>query len=95
MSLKNFLMYLQQLITMVNPKDEYSIALAQAALSATISLAVASHKVDAPTNRAMMTAQIKFTYLAKHQKEYAGIPGQYLENQQKRNRLEMFLNPHC
>jgi len=95
MSFKNFIMYLQQILTMVDPKNEYSIALAKTALSSTISLAIASGKVDAPTIRLMRGAEEKFNYLVNHTKDFAGIPGQYLQNEQKRKRLEMFLYPHC
>ena len=42
MSYDNFLSYLQQLLSMVNPKDKYSIALAKTALQSTIMLAQAS-----------------------------------------------------
>lgn len=95
MSFKNFIMYLQQILTMVDPKNEYSIALAKTALSSTISLAVASGKVDAPTIRVMRGSEDKFIYLVNHTKDFAGVPGQYLQNEQKRKRLEMFLYPHC
>lgn len=95
MSLKNFIAYLQQLLTMINPKDQYSIGLAKTALSATISLATASGKVDAVTRRAMNFAVNQFDYLVEHAKDFAGIPGNFKENEQKRQRLEMMLVPHC
>lgn len=42
MTMENFLSYLQQLLTMVDSKNECSIALAKTALSAVFSLAKSS-----------------------------------------------------
>ena len=95
MSLANFLSYLQQLLSMVDPKNKYSIGLAKNALSATISLARASGKADFTTLRAMVRAENQFQDLVEHAKDFAGVPGQYKENEQKRHRLEMMLVPHC
>ena len=53
MSFDNSLRYLQQLLTMVNPKDKYSIALARTALFNTMMLAKASDKADPMTLHAM------------------------------------------
>lgn len=95
MSLKNFIIYLQQLITMLDPKNEYSVALAKSALSSTIALVRASGKADALTVRAMVHAEDEFRYLVEHAKDFAGVPGYFKENEQKRQRLEMMLIPHC
>ena len=57
MSFDNFLSYLQQLLSMVSPKNEYSIALAKTALSSTIMLARTSGKVDNLTSKAMYQLQ--------------------------------------
>lgn len=95
MSLKNFIAYLQQLLTMIDPLNEYSVALAKNALSATIALAEVSGKADMPTRRAMRGAEAKFRYLAEHAQDFAGTPGNYKENEQKRQRLEMVVYPHC
>ena len=66
MSYDNFLSYLQQLLSMVNPKDKYSIALAKTALSSTIMLAQASGKVDDRTSRSMGMAESLFQHLVNH-----------------------------
>ena len=42
MTMENFLSYLQQLLTMVDSRNEWSIALAKTALSAVFSLAKSS-----------------------------------------------------
>ena len=95
MSKDNFLSYLQQLLTMVDPENSYSVALAQAALDATVELVRASAKADSLTVRIMVNAQHEFRYLTSHQKDYAGVPGEYRENEQKRRRLGLILQPGC
>lgn len=95
MSMNNFLSFLQQLLTMVDPDNQYSIALAQTALDATVELVWASRKSDSLTIRSMMVAKNEFRYLVSHQDEYAGIPGEYSMNEQKRRRLALVLQPGC
>lgn len=66
MSMSNFLSYLQQLLSMIDPENRYSVALAQTALDATVELAMASEKASPRTIRAMMAAKNEFQYLASH-----------------------------
>ena len=95
MSHDNFLSYLQQLLSTVDPGNPCSVALGQTALDATVELVRASGKVDGYTIHLMVMAQDGFRHLVYHQKEYAGVPGEYKENEQKRRRLEMVLHPGC
>lgn len=95
MSLNNFISYLQQLLSMIDPKDSYSVALAKGALSSTIALAIASEKIDGQTHRAMIIAQNQFDYLAENAKDYKGKPGKYDENEKRRRRLLMAISPSC
>ena len=95
MSLNSFIAYLQQLLTMVNPKDKYSVALAKSALSSTIALAKASDKIDPLTARAMMAAENEFEYLVENAKDFAGKPGKFEENEKRRRRLQLTLIPSC
>ena len=95
MSLKNFIAYLQQLLTMVDPRDAESIERAKAALNATVQFAVASHKVDGRTHRAMYEAIDQFDLLVQTASSFAGRPGAYVENEQKRRRLLNALYPGC
>lgn len=95
MSLENFISFLQQLLTMVDKKDAYSTALAKSILQSVVELAKASQKVDGRTLRAMDTAVGEFEELVLHAKEFAGKPGEILENEQKRSRLTMMLLPSC
>ncbi len=95
MSLSNFIAYLQQLLTMVNPRDEYSVDMAKKALEATVALAFMSRKADPITLRAMRHAVDKFSNLTKHAGDFAGKPGHFKENEQKRRRLESVIMTHC
>ena len=95
MSMENFLSYLQQLLTMVNPKDEYSVALAKTALQTTIALAAASGKADNIVKSTMYRAEKIFPSLVAHAKDFSGKPGEMLENKQKRQRLLLVLRPSC
>ncbi len=95
MTLSNFLSYLQQLLSMVDPRDKYSIALAKNALTATTSLAMASVKADAQTFRAMHAAEREFDYLVENARDFIGKPGDYNENEKRRRRLLMVISPSC
>ena len=95
MSYDNFLSYLQQLLSMVNPKDKYSIALAKTALHSTIMLAQASGKVDDRTSRSMDMAESLFGYLVNHANDYKRVPGDLTGNKHKRLKLATAINPGC
>lgn len=95
MSFDNFLSYLQQLLSMVSPKNEYSIALAKTALSSTIMLARASGKVDNLTSKAMYRAEHTFEYLVEHADDFKGVPGDYTGNKHKRMALSHMIQPGC
>ena len=95
MSLNNFISYLQQILSMIDPKDYYSVALGKTALSATIALAMASGKVDALTEHAMMRAEGQYFCLAENAKDFSGKPGKFEENERRRRRLLMTLSPGC
>lgn len=95
MSLNNFLSYLQQLLTMVDPKNRHSISLAKTALSATIAMAVDSDKVDPRTYRVMVAAEENFSHLVDNARDFAGKPGDIAGNENRRHRLQMTLYPSC
>ena len=95
MSLNNFLSYLQQLLTMVDPSNRYSCGLVKASLSSTVALAVGSGKADAYCIRVMRGAESNIDYLLEHAKDFKGIPGEYESNRHKRNRIELVCYPHC
>ena len=95
MSLNNFISYLQQILSMIDPKDKYSVALGKNALSATIALAMASGKVDAKTEHVMKIAEHQYLYLAENAKDFTGKPGKFEENEKRRRRLLMAISPIC
>lgn len=95
MSLENYLMFLQQVITMTDPEDLSSRSLAKIAMESVLAMASRSHMSDPVTIRAMRTALTSFDFLMANRKDFAGKKGAYLENRAKRQRLEMALVPHC
>jgi len=95
MSMNNFLSFLQQILTMVEPKNAGSMALAKAALTSIVGLAKSSGKADAITIRCMMIAEREFEYLVGHRDDYVGVPGEYQKNQVKRQRLAHMIVPSC
>ena len=95
MSKGSFLRFLQSIITMVDPKDESSVALGYTTLVSLISMANSSHKVDAFTLHLMRMAVLNYEGLIMHQEDFAGIPGDYHNNVAKRHRLEHAIRPGC
>lgn len=95
MSLDNFLSFVQQLITMAEPGDKVSVALAKNALISVCALAQSSGKIDPLTHRVMACAEMRLGMLILHKDDFAGKPGDYLGNQKKRHRLLNVLNPGC
>jgi hypothetical protein len=95
MSYNNFLSYLQQLLTMVDPDNEYSVEYAKLALKATFTLASISKKADAMTLFAMGTAELNFNALVAHRDSYIGVPGDFKGNEQRRRRLGLVFQPGC
>lgn len=95
MSLDNFLSFLQQLLTMVDPKNAASVELAKVSLRTVISLARTSRKVGMATYRLMNLAEAQFDLLVEHREDFVGIQGEYSENHARRKRLEHVLTPGC
>ncbi len=80
---------------MVDSKNDCSIALAKTALSVAFTLAKSSGKADGIVLRAMMIANGEFEYLIEHKTDFVGVPGEYQENQVKRQRLAHMVMPGC
>jgi len=95
MSLDNYLSFLQQIITMTDIFDKASVALAKNAVTAVNALAQTSQKVDALTWRVMLAAEMQLELLLHHKDDFAGKPGDYMGNQNKRHRLLNVLRPSC
>ena len=95
MNMNNFLSYLQQLLTMMDPGDLTSRTLAKNALMSTIALAISSNKVDPMTHRMMLAAEVRFDVLLHYRDHFVGVPGELEKNAQKRQRMADVLLPHC
>ena len=95
MSIENYLSFLQQIITMTDPNDRAAVALAKNALTSVAALAITSHKVDSITWRIMHEAEERIELLLRHKEDFAGTPGDYVGNKNKRHRLLNVLRPGC
>ena len=95
MTIDNFLSFLQQLLTMVDPQNEESIRLGRDALESIVELARSSGKVEPYTLHAMFYAEHDFEVLVRHADEFIGVPGRFELNAKRRRRLRMALQPHC
>lgn len=95
MTMDNFLSFLQQILTMVDPKDTCSVELARTALTTVCGLANSSKKSDAITYRSMMMAVREFDFLVANRKDFVGKPGEYQNNLNKRQRLAHMIMPGC
>ena len=95
MSLNSFLIYLQQLLTMTDSTNPYSVELAKSALRETSVLAKLSNMADGFTLRTMKNALDTFDQLVMNRDQFAGVPGEFQENEKKRRRLGMVLGPRC
>lgn len=95
MSLENFLMFLQQILTMTDPEDKASRALAKISLESVLAMAEKSGMSDPATLRTMRAALSAFGFLISNKEDFAGKKGAYIENKAKRQRLLMALTPHC
>ena len=95
MSLDSFLSYLQQLITMVDPEDPYSVDLAKDALDATVEITLKSQMASQVVQDVMKEARREFQFIVKHKDSYARVPGDLIMNGIKRRRLGTILRPGC
>ena len=95
MSEEGFLLFLQEIITMTDKKNAYSIAYGKNLLKQLADFAILSKKVDPVTYRMMMEAIRSFDFIMENKGDFAGVPGDYHRNQAMRNRLAMMLRPGC
>lgn len=95
MSIQNFLSFLQQIITMTDPDNAASVALARNALTAVTALALTSHTIDSLVYGVMKAADLQLENLLRHKDDFKGVPGDYRGNENKRHRLLLVLRPGC
>lgn len=93
MSEDQFIRLLQSLITM--SVDKESTELAGKILKDLFELVRKSNMADAMTVRAMFTASSCFEHLVRCREDFAGVPGDYCQNENKRRRLWSAVYPHC
>ena len=84
MSLENFLIFLQQVITMTDPEDISARALAKISLESVFAMARKSGMADPHTIRVMHSAVESIEFLLSNKKDFAGKKGAFLENKTKR-----------
>ena len=96
MSTENFLSFLQQLLTIVDPKDQQSVNMVKRLLSDLKTLSDYNTKsFEMFTRKMIEAANLEIDYLIAHRSEFAGKPGKYDANYKKRQRLHMLLAPNC
>ena len=96
MTVENFLSFLQQLLTIVNPNDQQSVNMVKSLL---LDLKILSdHDTKTFGRLTYMTiaaANSQIDFLIEHSSEFAGKTGEYDANYKKRQRLHILLAPHC
>ena len=95
MSLESFIRLYQELLTMIDPDNDYSVQCAVSMLHMLYTLAHNSGKASPITIRAMDSGVRNFENLARHRNDFAGKPGDYKGNNAKRQRLKNMLVPSC
>ena len=97
MSLKDYLKFLQNLITMLDPNDKQSCECFENALRAVFQMMRMSGKADGITMEHAWEAQLPHSVhaLIRMRDEFAGVPGEYEKNKKKRERLLHVIAPHC
>ncbi len=95
MSQEGFMLFLQEIITMTDKNNPYSIAYGKNLLKQLADFVILSEKVDSITYGMMMGAIRRFDFIMENKENFAGIPGDYQRNQAMRNRLAMMLRPGC
>ena len=95
MSLQSYIRLYQELLTMVDPNNPYSIEHALGILRQILFMAEQSKMANAETIEYMDAGIYQFEYLAKHHDNFAGKPGDFHGNEAKRQRLMHMLIPHC
>lgn len=95
MSLESYIRMYQELLTMVDPSNPYSVEHAVNILREILFLAQQSHMANPLTIRSMYNGIQEFASIARHRADFAGKPGDFHGNQTKRQRLMQMLGPHC
>lgn len=95
MSLESYIKLYQELLTMVDPENPYSVEQAENILRQILFMARISQKADALTIRCMHAGAHEFSAIVRHRDDFAGKRGDFHGNEAKRQRLMHMLGPHC
>lgn len=95
MTYESYIKFLQEVLTMVDNTDPHSIAHAKSLLQVLKGFVASSGMISPLTERIMNMSIAKFDYLAAHKHDFAGVPGDFNNNQRKRDRLAAVLQPAC
>ena len=95
MSKDLFLRLLQSLITITDPLDQRHVELVKSIINNLFDLCRETGKCDAYTLRLIHSAYCNYQGLVDNKDSFAGNPGNFINNDNKRKRLEMALYPHC
>ena len=95
MSVDRLICFLQELLTMLEPGNALSVASARAILDNLCGLLRSSGKCSSIVLRIADRFRENFVYYCHHREEFAGVPGEYQQNQAKRDRLRQTLYPGC
>lgn len=95
MSEKQFIAFLQSLITMTDPASETSVYSGKAVLENLFGLASGSGKASSIVLRMISVSIGMFEHLVNSKDSFAGVPGDYSGNEAKRHNLCNALYPHC
>lgn len=96
MTIDNFLSFLQQMLTILDPSDEKSVDMVRSIILDLKILSEHNSKAfGSATCDIIRRTNIIFDQLVDHRDEFAGVRGDYAGNKSKRDRLLMSLRPHC
>ena len=93
MTQSNFIFLLQQILTVTDKDNTYSVAFGKSVLESVISMAEASDKCSQQTKKVMTMALGCFDFLAQHADEYAFVQGEDEENAKKFQLLDNAVDP--
>ena len=95
MSVDRLICFLQELLTMMEPSNDLSVASTKAILDNLYGLLRSSGKCNSIVLRMLIRFRDNFAYYSNHREEFIGVPGDFQRNKAKRDRLAQTLYPGC
>lgn len=93
MEMDDFLVFLQQVLTMVDARDPGSIDLGNVALITVTGLARKSDRTSPMVLKTMEASMHLFGQLIAHREEFIPVPGETQKNQLRKQRLLKVIQP--